>query len=369
MLASLTKTSGNHSGSIQLSTAPLLARMDCRFAQHLAGVTNTQHNLPQQLALTDGHANKKSSVPVNIPALREAIPPLGKRQQLLEIAANAALASLPYTLDLGLEAVINLGGDKTILSKWKLAKDVDLMTNLGNFANTIGMKYEPQHARLIDRHTGLAVYMLSNSANKEVRLIFGHTTSGAYTSSMHLIPSIARTIANIPITNRQWLANFQNALFDKTPQSYQQAKHLVGELLELMQQPNNLNGYTLSLSGHSKGGGEAAYAAAMNGGLKAYCFGSAEWGQGPVQDIVKHYINQPDALEKALDKINHYRIEGDPIPVLSKKIPLKALYLVGSMMTFPLKKGANPLFLYRVPGIGPHIGFSYFINEYIRSLR
>ena len=368
MLTSLIKTFANNSSSIVFSTARQLERMHYWFAQYLARVTNTQHNLPRRLCLTDGYSNKKSSVPVNIPALREITPPLEKRQQLLEIAANAALASLPYTLDLGLEAVINLGADKAILSKWKLATDVDLMTNLGDFANTLGMEYDRQHARLSDRHTGLVIYMLNNSATKEVRLIFGHTTSGNYTSSMHLIPSVARTITNIPITNKQWVANFQNALFDKTPQSYRQAEHLVGKLLELMQQPNNLNGYTLSLSGHSKGGGEAAYAAAMNGGLRANCFGSAEWGKGPVQDIVKRYINQPDALEKAVEQINHYRVEGDPVPVLSKKIPLKNLYLVGNITTFPLKKGTNPLFLYRVPGIGPHIGFSYFINEYIKSL-
>ncbi|WP_416041767.1 lipase family protein [Edwardsiella ictaluri] len=168
--------------------------------------------------------------------------------------------------------------------------------------------------------SGLTAYLFINERTKEARVVFGGTTSGEKAGDL-----TTRTRGNFTATVRQWLANIRN-VFSGTPDSYREAAQLVKDL----NQNQKLSGYTLSVSGHSKGGGESAYAALMLGAqtgkpVTSINFSSAELGpqlkRNIADELAKKGVPPEDIVSKfnALGKnILHVNIKGDPVPSMHK---------------------------------------------------
>lgn len=155
-----------------------------------------------------------------------------------------------------------------------------------------------------------------------------------------------RNIVNYKITTQQWKANAKNSMLGQTPDSYKQAKNLAEKLVSFMEKGEYKN-YCLSFCGHSKGGGEAAYAAAMvstpKHPIKAECFSSAQLGYSMLIDVqARLECYGREGTKMALSKIRHYKIKGDPIPNMHKVLRKKLMH-VGTVATLPHSniRGAN----------------------------
>ena len=127
-----------------------------------------------------------------------------------------------------------------------------------------------------------------------------------------------RSLLNGGFTLKQWIANGKNAALGKTPDSYKQASELTRHVMDLMAKDPKYKDYSFSVSGHSKGGGEAAYAAlTQKEPVDAICFSSAELGKEMRESIPE------EKRANAASHIHHYYIEGDPVPKMSDKRLIK----------------------------------------------
>ncbi|WP_395756116.1 hypothetical protein OUA51_01570 [Edwardsiella ictaluri] len=181
--------------------------------------------------------------------------------------------------------------------------------------------------------SGLTAYLFINERTKEARVVFGGTTSGEKAGDL-----TARTWGNFASTVRQWLANIKN-VFSGTPDSYREAAQLVKNLNQ------ELSGYTLSVSGHFKGGGESAYAAMMLGAqikkpVTSINFSSAELGPQLKRDIAdelaKNGVPPEDIVREfnALSRdILHVNIKGDPVPSMHRVFG--SISNIGKTLTLP----------------------------------
>ncbi|QIL85690.1 hypothetical protein G7083_07365 [Vibrio sp. HDW18] len=248
-----------------------------------------------------------------------------------EIQCSAMLASFAYHQDLDR---LHSATDQ----QWSL--DKPLITEL---AKEVGLKVYPAKGMIIDSQSGLVGFVFHNHQAKELRLVFGGTSSGKATGSL-----MYRSISNFKVTMHQWGANAKNAITGKTPDSYAQAQ-LIAETLTRMISSGDYKDYRLSLSGHSKGAGEAAYAAAMistpENPVKAECFCSAELGSSMLQDIHARFAD-PKQAKQAVSEIQHYKIQGDPVPNVHRV--KHDLEHVGKIMTLPHTEveGANNMLAY-----------------------
>ncbi|WP_018692618.1 hypothetical protein [Algicola sagamiensis] len=243
------------------------------------------------------------------------------------IHQSAALANFPYHRDL---SVLNEATD----GQWTIEK-----TMVSALGQKFGLKSLPQEGLLLDPKSGLVAFVFHNKEANEVRLVFGGTTSGENTGDL-----MQRSQSNFASTMRQWGANIKNALLGKTPTSYQQAKEIAKALDQMMKQDRLLQGNSLSISGHSKGGGEAAYAAAMlstpENPIKAECFCSAELGHSMLKEVKAH-LGADGSEEKmreakqALSGIQHYKVRGDAIPNMHRALFCHDLTHIGNSMTIP----------------------------------
>ncbi|MDE1263530.1 lipase family protein [Vibrio aestuarianus] len=273
--------------------------------------------------------------------LMEKVPAPQDRNHKKDILRSAALANYPYQQDL---AVLCRATDKL----WEL----DLLDNDSDFKKVVedlDLKISPLTGMFSDSKSGLVGFIFLNHTSKELRVVFGGTTSGEKTGELK-----ERTIGNLTTTARQWQANAKNAILGEKPDSYQQAKCLATEIVTVME-GEKYKDYSLSFSGHSKGGGEAAYAAAMvstpENPVKAECFSSAQFGRSILTEVNSKLA--PYGLEqakKAVSGINHYKIKGDVVPNIHKVRP--TLSHIGKVMTLPRFdiRGANNI-------VGCHVRF------------
>lgn len=212
---------------------------------------------------------------------------------------NALLADFVYNRDFTILEATQWGIDR------ELARFVSKMTNI---------KLYPQDGLLEDSHTGLVAYIFRNKVEREIRLVFGGTTSGHGVSGG--APSYIKNINNFI---KQCEANVHN-VFGGVPACYKQAVQLMHNLQQLVQMDGEWNGYRLSTSGHSLGGGLAAYAAlkvsSKENVILAECFSSAQFGRGLQRDLLKQHGSVD--LEKAMHNVNHHYVEGDVIPKMDK---------------------------------------------------
>ncbi|CAH8190108.1 hypothetical protein [Vibrio aestuarianus] len=181
--------------------------------------------------------------------LMETVSEPQNRHNRKDIQRSAALANYPYQQDL---AVLRRDTDRL----WEL----DLLGKDSDFKKVVeglNLQISPSTGMFSDSNSGLVGFIFFNHTSKELRVVFGGTTSGEKIGRFS-----SRSTGNVSIMTQQWKANIQNGVFGKVPESYKQAKHLATEMVTVVE-GEKYKDYSLSFSGHSKGGGEAAYAAVM----------------------------------------------------------------------------------------------------------
>lgn len=177
------------------------------------------------------------------------------------------------------------------------------------------IEQHPDLGLLRDRSTGLVTYIFYNKAEQKIRLVFGGTTSG-----LGVTGGAPRFIKNNLTFITQCGANINN-IFGNIPDCYKQAAQLMHNLQQLVKADNEWIKCDLSTSGHSLGGGLAAYAAlkvsSKENVILAECFSSAQLGRGLQDDLLKQYGSLAN-LKKVNNNINHYYVDGDLIPKMDK---------------------------------------------------
>lgn len=199
---------------------------------------------------------------------------------------------------------------------WSCRKDIAQKV-AQNIAHDTHIKYD-ESTGMLHSKSGLVAYVLSDS--KEICLVFGGTSSGKTTGDLFV-----RNIRNPGMTFRQWGANGLNFLFGRTPKCYHEAESLTKLLLTIIP-----HGQQLTTMGHSLGGGESSYAAAMTG-TKSINFCSAELSAKMRNRIIKTISEE--GIEKLKENIHHFRVHGDIVPLTHNTgLDLSA---VGTSYTIP----------------------------------
>lgn len=251
----------------------------------------------------------------------EVAPP-SDAQEKIQLAIDAEIAAFPYhrSLDKISQASqlsethteANSATDKN-LGNWDTARPLALAAG-----KAAGLSTKGSDGFIYDEKSGLTAYVLQNPSakpNPEVRLVFGGTTSGIKTGGL-----AKRSLLNGGFTLKQWIANAKNAVFGTIPDSYKQASELTGKLQAMMALDPQYKDFTLTVSGHSKGGGEASYAAlSQKEPVHAICFSSAELGKQMQASIPE------ETKANAASFVSHYYVEGDAVPVMSKNALIKRL--------------------------------------------
>jgi hypothetical protein len=270
------------------------------------------------------------------------------RAEAGQIAINASIASFPYhgNLDSINTAEINFLGKATGWdSARELTRNVGKLTKMDNIGHQ-GLIY--------DKKSGLTAYVMQNPAQKELRIVFGGTSSGKSFGGFY-----SRQAHNLGFIKHQWGANKANATNYAIPDSYKQAAQITQGVIDMIKDDPVYKEYSVVTSGHSKGGGEAAFAALKSTGqtktdgtttpTKAICFSSAEFGRGIIDSL-----NEQEKT-KALDSITHYNIAGDLVPKMGKL--LTGLSHLGKIITLPASG--------RIPGpLDRHDKFNKQIMQY-----
>ena len=244
------------------------------------------------------------------------------------LKADAALANFPYTHTL----------DAATANKWSPDINSEALTPIKlAFSKFEGAEEIPKIKNGLITNRGLTAFLFVNDEEKEVRLVFGGTTSGKKPGTF-----VARNINNAVATMKQWLSNARNA-FGLVTKSYEQAAQLA-ENIHSELPPE----YSLSVSGHSKGGGEASYAALMLGAkekiaIKSINFSSAQLGAVSKNEIVNQIQNNipgmdsKEAIEDKLKELSsetlHVKIKGDLVPVMHNVF--HSISHLGKTLTLP----------------------------------
>lgn len=174
-----------------------------------------------------------------------------------------------------------------------------------------------------DPKSGLVASILVDHTAKRVVLAFGGTTAGE-------VPGGAsqRVVGDASMGGPQWLANGEAGL-GVEPESYKQAATLAQELQLAMTNGHSgakYHDYDLSLTGHSKGGGEASYAAIMmEKPVKATVFSPAPLSDGLLDKA------REENVKRLPDLVKSFSVKGDPVPELGdpEKLSNKALKMLG----------------------------------------
>jgi hypothetical protein len=229
--------------------------------------------------------------------------PLGDR--LEGMLVHAALAQTVYANDLS----GNFGEAAPLLSKtWPDSWDsMALPDHFHQLLKDICPSLQKlEDGRFIDPDSGLVMQVFENQTTKQATIAFGGTSAGASKGSL-----VRRLLQNPWMTARQWRANLCNAtgisIFGGAPpDSYMRAASVAG-LLNQYLKTNRGEGWTLSLTGHSKGAAEAQYAALSNQ-LPAVCFGTPHLGRRVLETLSR------EELEAGSHNIQHYFVKGDLSP-------------------------------------------------------
>lgn len=290
------------------------------------------------------------------------VPPLTDAEQKIQLAIDAEIAAFPYHRSLDKIAQASQlsennpdiepeAGKHLKSGKWDIARPLALAAG-----KAAGLSTKGSEGFIYDKKSGLTAYVLHNPTSKpkpEVRLVFGGTTSGKTTGGL-----IKRSLLNRGFTLRQWIANGKNAVLGKTPDSYRQASELTQKVQRFIATDPKYKDYTLTVSGHSKGGGEAAYAAlSQEEPVHAICFSSAELGKEMRESIPE------ETRANAAAHIHHYYIEGDAVPTMGDNALIKKTGKpghIGKVTTLPADdEGAG--------GLDRHDQFVRHIHHFAKS--
>jgi len=260
------------------------------------------------------------STPISYQLCVEAPPPTSI-QEKRQILIDASIAAYPYHQSTkNIAEAGNIGAISATPEEW-----VPLSTLTGELAKKTGLSVDSKTNCLYDKKTGLTAHLLKQPSTNEIRLVFGGTTSGLHSGGL-----LKRyLISNPKFTLKQWHSNIKNALGLGIPKNFTQAKMLTENLTTMLDSNGDFKDYHLVLSGHSKGGAEAIYAAlSQKQPLEAKVFSCAELHQKLVNDIPKENLHQACSLVKGIN------IKGDMIPNMRKILPTK-LHAMGTYITLP----------------------------------
>jgi hypothetical protein len=240
----------------------------------------------------------------------EKTAPPQNRDGLEKLKRDAQLATLPYT-----NKLIGEGYDKALTTELAFHVDVALRKDFDNpTTKRQGVKTDTDPAELgnfVDKKSGLAANIVVDKANKEVKIVFGGTTAGAYhNEDVNNFSFLKRSKNNAVSTLSQWVSNIKAGLGFK-PHSLEQAANLTAKVLQEIKTIPALRDYTVSTIGHSKGASEAVYAAlSQETPLKAVGFSSADLGGALVRGL------PPENVARSKELVSHFHVKADLVPNL-----------------------------------------------------
>lgn len=279
---------------------------------------DTFNKVPEKTLKSRSIKHTPADIPINVMPFEE-IPPPKSTEEKRQMVIDAEIAAYPYHRSTkAISEAGNIGPVSATPPTWKpvtdLIKDLALATKLTP---------DVEKGFLYDKKTGLTAYILQQPDTKEIRLVFGGTTSGLHTGGL----AKRSLLSNRKFTLLQWRSNIRNALGFRSPKNFEQAKQLTTELKQLLDKTPHYKSSHLVLSGHSKGGAEAIYAAlSQKEPLEARVFSCAELHQKLVKNIPTENLKQACRLVKGVN------IKGDLVPNMRKLLPTK-LRALGSFIT------------------------------------
>ena len=240
----------------------------------------------------------------------EKTAPPQSREGLEKLKRDAQLAALPYT-----NTVIGEGYDARLTTALAYQLDAALREDYANPATKRqGLCSDSDVAswgHFVDQKSGLAANVVVDSANHEIKVVFGGTTSGLQQyQDINNYSFLKRSRHNAVSTLSQWVSNIKAGLGIK-PHSLEQAANLTKKVVELSKQIPALQGYSVSTVGHSKGSAEAVYAAlSQPEPLHAVGFSSADLGGALVRGL------PPENVARAKELVSHVHVRADVVPNL-----------------------------------------------------
>jgi hypothetical protein len=282
------------------------------------------------------------------------------RAQLRAIGVYAALAEFPYQLDLAkLSATVEYA-DSERRGAWtplnsEVAKAI---------ATESGLTYDGRG--FSDGNGGMKAYIFVDETNGKATLVFGGTSSTSIGGGSY---NLQRLVWGARDQFNQWWANFQSVFGSQAPQSYTDAAKLLRAARE------RLSDYEWSTCGHSKGGAEAAFAAAMNstsdGKVNAVCFCAPPLGAMLMNRLLAAYPEPGDLSRYAKQHISLINVQGDPVPGLDRVV--NAAH-IGTAYTFPATELSGPSLVKHAAtwvslakGLLCHVDFRHQIISSVRA--
>jgi hypothetical protein len=240
----------------------------------------------------------------------EKTAPPQTREGLEKLKRDAQLATIPYT-----NKAVGDGFDPVLTSKLAFQVDVALRNDYANpETQRKGVRNDGDPANwgnFVDSKSGLAANIVVDKNSREVTVIFGGTTAGKYhNEEVNNFSFLKRSKNNALSTLSQWVSNIKAGLGIK-PHSLEQAANLTSKVLEQIKNVPELQGYTVSTIGHSKGASEAVYAAlSQKEPLKAVGFSSADLGGALVRGL------PPENVARSKELVSHFHVKADIVPNL-----------------------------------------------------
>lgn len=256
---------------------------------------------------------------------------------LRDIHVNAQLANWVYTRE-----------PHALPAGWTPA--TDLLTRACSAADPpLQATIDGGVATLVDSTSGLVASVLANPQTKEVVLAFGGTSAGPTAGD-----AAKRVMGNFGTMLPQWHANVSAGL-GRLPTSYAQAAALVAALQACMSDPQDtLAGHTLRAVGHSKGGGEASFAALFQPTpIEADVFAPNHLSTGLIDKLPFHNV------WRAPDLVRSYTVATDLVPAL-RSLPLVGIDGVGTEHIIPVDVPTGNSWL------GVHKDFVQHLEAYMR---
>ncbi|AMO55021.1 hypothetical protein GZ77_00235 [Endozoicomonas montiporae] len=263
----------------------------------------------------------------------EKVPLTRNLSEKREIAIDSALSQLPYWMNWedvseaerlhgGDDAVItSLSGDKSssglqplneihidffkqitpLLADVPAAGSAPVLSTIQKAHPLLKTMRLSSEGILFAPRTGLTATLTRNNQNNSLTLAFGGTKSG---SDIRLFEQQAGEIRRkrFNLTWGQIKADIRNFVGWSVPTIYRQAAELAGVIQGMAEREK----MPLSLTGHSLGGGLAAYSAAKHG-LKARTFSPAALGKKTLADLSQSQKTNANEL------IHNYLVTDDPV--------------------------------------------------------
>ncbi|NRF72167.1 hypothetical protein HLB44_34805 [Aquincola sp. S2] len=253
-----------------------------------------------------------------------------------KIKCNAQLSAFPYDRE-----------PDSLPDGW--APSSDLSDKIAAAANIVQAdNVQNPYGTIVDAQSGLVASVLVNAKQNEVVISFGGTSSGP---EVRAGEPLKRGLANLWPMSKQWVTNV-SAGFGNEEASYRQARELVGKAVELAGE-----NVTVRTAGHSKGGGEAMYAAlAQTPPLNADVFSPSHLSSGLISRLPKANV---DTASKG---VRAYSVSKDLVPKIRSVLPWGAAG-VGRDHFFP----ADPTKGHGMSPYNVHVWFTEHLDSYIEK--